>query len=60
MIDKTLSDHYIQTTKDAPLPTQQYTITEEELLDLITFNAITLAREYTQETKENEIKEENT
>ena len=53
MINKTLSDHFNQTT------TQQYTITKEGFLDLITFNATTLAREYTQETRENESKEEN-
>ena len=58
MIDKTLSDHYIQTTKDAHLPIQQHTITKEELPDLIIFNATTLARENTQKTKKNLSKDE--
>ena len=50
MIDKTLNDNSKQNTKDKPLPTQQLTIKEVELLDLI------LAQEHTQDIREIETK----
>ena len=58
MIDQTLHTHHTNHAHNIPSNISQYTIPEEELLDLITFNATTLAREHTQEAKAIESSEE--